>query len=205
MIGILNYGVGNIKAFSNILKSLGFDFKVIESGEEILNVDKLILPGVGSFDSVMEKLEHANVMDELYRFALKEKRPILGVCVGMQILADSSEEGQKRGLGWIKGKVKKFNFSSLETKPMIPQIGWNEVLIKKQNCNLLKNLDTNPHFYFLHSYYFECEDQANVIAATDYGFEFCSAVNHENIYGTQFHPEKSHHNGIQLLKNFATL
>ncbi|TGK48574.1 imidazole glycerol phosphate synthase subunit HisH [Leptospira bouyouniensis] len=205
MIGILNYGVGNIKAFSNILKSLGFDFKVIESGEEILSVDRLILPGVGSFDSVMEKLEHANVMDELSSFALKEKRPILGVCVGMQILADSSEEGQKRGLGWIKGKVKKFNFLNLETKPMIPQIGWNEVLIKKQNCNLLKNLDTNPHFYFLHSYYFECENQANVIAATDYGFEFCSAVNHENIYGTQFHPEKSHHNGIQLLKNFATL
>ncbi|MBL0954449.1 MAG: imidazole glycerol phosphate synthase subunit HisH [Leptospira sp.] len=205
MIGILNYGVGNIKAFSNILKSLGFDFKVIESGEEILNVDKLILPGVGSFDSVMEKLEHAKVMEELSSFALIEKRPILGVCVGMQILADSSEEGQKKGLGWIKGKVKKFNFSSLETKPMIPQIGWNEVLIRKQDCNLLKNLDTNPHFYFLHSYYFECENQTNVIAATDYGFEFCSAVNHENIYGTQFHPEKSHHNGIQLLKNFATL
>jgi len=205
MIGILNYGVGNIKAFSNILKSLGFDFKVIESGEAILAVDKLILPGVGSFDSVMEKLEHANVMEELSSFALNKKRPVLGVCVGMQILADSSEEGQKKGLGWIKGKVNKFNFSNLKTKPMVPQIGWNEVLIKNQNCNLLKNLETNPHFYFLHSYYFECEKQLNAIAVTDYGFEFCSAVNHENIYGTQFHPEKSHQNGIQLLKNFATL
>lgn len=205
MIGILNYGVGNLKAFANIFKSLGFEHKIIQTADEILKVEKLILPGVGSFDSVMEKLEQANVLDQLSKFALIEKRPILGVCVGMQILAEASEEGKKKGLGWIDGQVKKFNFTNLAEKQMIPQIGWNEVLIKNQNSDLLKNLDVNPHFYFLHSYYFECNDSENIIAATDYGFEFCSAVNKGNIFGTQFHPEKSHHNGVQLLKNFALI
>ncbi len=205
MIGILNYGVGNLKAFANIFKSLGFDHKIIESGEEILNVNKLILPGVGSFDSVMDKLEKANVFQQLSQFALVEKRPLLGVCVGMQILANSSEEGKKKGLGWINGNVKKFNFTNLSEKPMIPQIGWNEINIVKRETSLLKSLGVNPHFYFLHSYYFECEDKKDIMATADYGYEFCSAVNRENIYGTQFHPEKSHHNGVQLLKNFALL
>lgn len=205
MIGILNYGVGNLKAFSNIFKSLGFEHKIIDVAEDILKVEKLILPGVGSFDSVMEKLEHANVLDQLSKFALIEKRPVLGVCVGMQILAESSEEGKKKGLGWINGKVKKFNFTNLLEKPMVPQIGWNEVLIKDPKSGLLNNLDIKPHFYFLHSYYFECNDPMNIIAVTDYGIEFCSAVNQGNIFGTQFHPEKSHHNGVQLLKNFALI
>lgn len=205
MIGILNYGVGNLKAFANIFKSLGFEHKIIENAEDILKVEKLILPGVGSFDSVMEKLEHANVLDQMSKFALIEKRPVLGVCVGMQILAESSEEGKKKGLGWINGQVKKLHFKNLSEKPMVPQIGWNEVLIKDPKSDLLINLDTNPHFYFLHSYYFECNDTKNIIAATDYGIEFTSAVNKGNIFGTQFHPEKSHHNGVQLLKNFALI
>ncbi len=205
MIGILNYGVGNLKAFANIFKNLGFEHKIIEKGDDILSVDKLILPGVGSFDSVMNKLEQANVLEHLSKFALIEKRPLLGVCVGMQILANSSEEGKKKGLGWIKGNVKRFDFSQLSEKPMIPQIGWNEIEVVNQETDLLKNLGVNPHFYFLHSYYFECEDKKDIMASANYGIEFCSAVNRQNIYGTQFHPEKSHHNGVQLLKNFALL
>lgn len=205
MIGILNYGVGNLKAFANIFKNLGFEHKIIEKGDDILSVDKLILPGVGSFDSVMNKLEQANVLEHLSKFALIEKRPLLGVCVGMQILANSSEEGKKKGLGWIKGNVKRFDFSQLSEKPMIPQIGWNEIEVVNKETDLLKNLGVNPHFYFLHSYYFECEDKQDIMASANYGLEFCSAVKRENVYGTQFHPEKSHHNGVQLLKNFALL
>ncbi|MCZ8157095.1 MAG: imidazole glycerol phosphate synthase subunit HisH [Leptospira sp.] len=205
MIGILNYGVGNLKAFANIFKNLGFEHKIIEKGDDILSVDKLILPGVGSFDSVMNKLEQANVLEHLSKFALIEKRPLLGVCVGMQILANSSEEGKKKGLGWIKGNVKRFDFSQLSEKPMIPQIGWNEIEVVNKETDLLKNLGVNPHFYFLHSYYFECEDKKDIMASANYGLEFCSAVKRENVYGTQFHPEKSHHNGVQLLKNFALL
>ncbi|MDF3819139.1 imidazole glycerol phosphate synthase subunit HisH [Leptospira sp. 96542] len=205
MIGILNYGVGNLKAFANIFKNLNVEHKIIKEAYEIEQVDKLILPGVGSFDSVMQKLKEANVMEVLNDFALVRKSPVLGICVGMQILAKSSEEGVTDGLGWLDGTVKKFDFKNKEPKLMIPQIGWNEVIVRRSDSGIFKSLEANPHFYFLHSYYFECEDSFHVAAEADYGGLFCCAVQKGNIFGTQFHPEKSHHNGVQLLKNFASI
>ncbi|ABJ75767.1 imidazole glycerol phosphate synthase subunit HisH [Leptospira borgpetersenii] len=204
MIGILDYGVGNLKAFANVLKGLNFHHQIVKTEQELKGCEKIIMPGVGSFDSVMNKLIESGIRDVLSDLIINKKIPILGVCVGMQILASSSEEGSKSGLGWIRGRVKKFNFDRSDFSLTIPQIGWNEVNSTKENT-LLKNLEKNPRFYFLHSYYIECEDKKDVIAIANYGGDFTCAVNRENIYGTQFHPEKSHHNGVALIRNFASL
>ncbi|AXR61691.1 imidazole glycerol phosphate synthase subunit HisH [Leptospira mayottensis] len=204
MIGILDYGVGNLKAFANVLKGLNFHHQIVKTEQELKGCAKIIMPGVGSFDSVMDKLIESGIRDVLSDLIINKKIPILGVCVGMQILASSSEEGSKSGLGWIGGRVKKFNFDRSDSSLAIPQIGWNEVNSTRENT-LLKNLEKNPRFYFLHSYYIECEDKKDVIAMANYGGDFACAVNRENIYGTQFHPEKSHHNGVALIRNFASL
>ncbi|EMO94824.1 imidazole glycerol phosphate synthase subunit HisH [Leptospira interrogans] len=204
MIGILDYGVGNLKAFSNVLKELNFHHQVVKTAEDLKACEKIIMPGVGSFDSVMDKLAESGIQNVLTDLVIIKKIPVLGVCVGMQILASSSEEGSKSGLGWIRGRVKKFNFDRSNSVLTIPQIGWNEVSSTRENT-LLENLEKNPRFYFLHSYYMECEDKKDVIAMADYGGDFACAVNRENIYGTQFHPEKSHHNGVTLIRNFANL
>ncbi|EKO58933.1 imidazole glycerol phosphate synthase subunit HisH [Leptospira kirschneri] len=204
MIGILDYGVGNLKAFANVLKGLNFHHQIVKTEQELKGCAKIIMPGVGSFDSVMDKLIESGIREVLSDLIINKKIPILGVCVGMQILASSSEEGSKSGLGWIRGRVKKFNFDRSDSSLTIPQIGWNEVNSTKENT-LLKNLEKNPRFYFLHSYYMECEDNKDVIAIANYGGDFTCAVNRENIYGTQFHPEKSHHNGVALIRNFASL
>jgi glutamine amidotransferase len=135
---------------------------------------------------------------------LQNKVPIIGICVGMQILAESSEEGLLNGLGYIKGKVKKIDASLLNQKPRLPHLGWNSIEINRPS-ELLKNIDPEFGFYFLHTYYFECADNNDVLTTTTYGKPFASAVNHENVYGIQFHPEKSHQNGITLLHNFAKL
>ncbi|MBM9577294.1 imidazole glycerol phosphate synthase subunit HisH [Leptospira sp. 201903070] len=204
MIGILDYGVGNLKAFSNVLKGLGFPHQIVKTKEELSECQKLIMPGVGSFDSVIDKLTESGILNVLSHLILDKKMPVLGVCVGMQILADKSEEGEKPGLGWIKGRVKKFRFEANNSHLTVPQIGWNEVHSTKENP-LLVDLEQEPRFYFLHSYFMECENAEESIAVANYGGDFTCAVNRENIYGTQFHPEKSHHNGVSLLRNFAKL
>ncbi|ALE38990.1 imidazole glycerol phosphate synthase subunit HisH [Leptospira interrogans] len=204
MIGILDYGVGNLKAFANVLKDLNFRNQIVKTEQELKSCTKIIMPGVGSFDSVMDKLSESGIRDVLSDLVMSKKIPVLGVCVGMQILASSSEEGTKSGLGWIQGKVKKFNFDQSNSLLTVPQIGWNEVTSIRDN-KLLLNLEKNPRFYFLHSYYMECEEDNDVIAFADYGGNFTCAVNRDNIFGTQFHPEKSHHNGVALLRNFASL
>ncbi|MBW0434139.1 imidazole glycerol phosphate synthase subunit HisH [Leptospira yasudae] len=204
MIGILNYGVGNLKAFANVLKSLNFPHQIVHTKEELKACSKIIMPGVGSFDSVMNKLLESGIQEILTELVLEHRVPILGVCVGMQILASGSEEGVKSGLGWINGYVKKFKFNEQNRSLTIPQIGWNEVVAIKDN-GLLKDLENNPRFYFLHSYYMDCAEQADILGTTDYGGPFACAVNKGNIYGTQFHPEKSHHNGVKVIHNFAKL
>lgn len=203
MIGIIDYGVGNLKAFSNILNQLAISHEIVSDRERLKHSNKIILPGVGAFDSVIEKLEKSPLFHELEELVLVKKIPILGVCVGMQILANSSEEGVRSGLGWIDSVVKKFQFP-ITDKFTVPQIGWNNILIQKENP-LLKDLEPNPHFYFLHSYYIDCKNESDVLARADYGGLFTCAVNRENIFGTQFHPEKSHHNGVNLIKNFTEL
>ncbi len=203
MIGIIDYGVGNIKAFANIYKNLNIPFKIVKDISEFENITKLILPGVGSFDHAMISLENSGMREKLDELVLEKKIPVIGICVGMQMLAKSSEEGTLNGLGWIDGIVKKFDKSKIKNAPL-PHMGWNNLKIEKKN-KIFDNLEENPRYYFLHSYYFECENKEDVIATATYGEKFDCMINHKNIYGIQCHPEKSHHNGMQLLKNFGEL
>jgi imidazole glycerol-phosphate synthase subunit HisH len=204
MIAIVNYGLGNIKAFANIFKNLNIDYSIASIPDELLKATKVILPGVGAFDYGIERLTLSGMKPLLDDLALIRKIPILGVCVGMQMLAESSEEGKLQGLGWINGKVKKLDSSSLIHPAKLPHMGWNDANSISDNPLFLK-LEDSARFYFLHSYYFSCAQTENIIATTRYGNEFASAINAENIFGVQFHPEKSHKWGIQLLKNFANL
>ena len=203
MIGIIDYGVGNIKAFANIYKNLNIPFKIVKDISEFENITKLILPGVGSFVHAMTSLQNSGMKEKLDELVLEKKIPVIGICVGMQMLAKSSEEGTLNGLGWIDGIVKKFDKSKIKNAPL-PHMGWNNLKIEKKN-KIFDNLEENPRYYFLHSYYFECENKEDVIATATYGEKFDCMINHKNIYGIQCHPEKSHHNGMQLLKNFGEL
>ena len=203
MIGIIDYGVGNIKAFTNIYKNLNIPFKIVKDISEFENITKLILPGVGSFDHAMTSLQNSGMREKLDELVLEKKIPVIGICVGMQMLAKSSEEGTLNGLGWIDGIVKKFDKSKIKNAPL-PHMGWNNLKIEKKN-KIFDNLEENPRYYFLHSYYFECENKEDVIATATYGEKFDCMINHKNIYGIQCHPEKSHHNGMKLLKNFGEL
>lgn len=204
MISILDYGSGNINAIKNIYERLNIPFEFATTKEQILKADHIILPGVGAFDETISTLQENGFVEVLTKKVYDDKVPILGICVGMQMLAESSEEGTLNGLGWIHGKVKKFDKNIIPGKPKIPHLGWNSIEITR-NCPLLKNVDPAVGFYFVHSYYYDCADEANVICKTQYGKSFHSAINCGNIFGVQFHPEKSHDNGIQLLKNFANL
>jgi glutamine amidotransferase len=204
MIAIIDYGVGNIKAFANIYKRIGLDVKIAQNASDLKGATKLILPGVGHFDYAMERFAHSGMMETSNELVLEKKVPVVGICVGMQMLAKSSDEGDLPGLGWIDATVKKFDPSLLKQSTRLPHMGWNDVLPIKTNP-LLKNLESQARFYFLHSYYFDCNQPNDCIAVADYGINFTCAVNHEHIYGVQFHPEKSHHFGIQLLKNFSEI
>lgn len=204
MITIVNYGSGNIQAIGNIYNRLNIEVTVADTIEALNQATKLILPGVGAFDKTMRQLVDSGMKSELDSLVLEKKIPVLGICVGMQILANGSEEGELPGLGWINGMVKKFDVSKFTHKPHVPHMGWNNVKPTVEHL-LFKNMDELQGFYFLHSYYFECINSENILSITEYGDQFASAVYNDNIFGTQFHPEKSHHNGIQLLKNYAEL
>lgn len=204
MITIIDYGSGNIRAIANIYEKLNVDYIIAKSPEQVIGAKKIFLPGVGAFDETISKLDSTGFREVLDIEVLQNKVPIIGICVGMQILAESSEEGSLKGLGYIKGQVKKIDASLLNQKPKLPHLGWNSIEINRPS-ELLKNIDAEFGFYFLHTYYFECADNNDVLTTTTYGKPFASAVNHENVYGIQFHPEKSHQNGITLLHNFAKL
>lgn len=204
MIAIIDYGVGNIRAFTNIYRQLDIPIKIARKVDDLTYVSKIILPGVGAFDHAMEQLEQSGIRQRLDELVIQNKVPVVGICVGMQMLAHSSDEGKLPGLGWIDASVKKFDVSKINCSTHLPHMGWNDINPVKEN-GILKGLEKDAKFYFLHSYYFHCNDPLNTIATTDYGIEFSCAVNKNNIYGVQFHPEKSHEYGIQLLKNFAKL
>ncbi len=204
MVGIIDYGLGNINAFANIYYQLKVPFKIITSKSEVREATKLILPGVGSFDNAMSLFNKSGLIDEVESQVYENKVPILGICVGMQILASNSDEGKSTGLNWIPGRVKLIDTSRVNHHIKVPHMGWNNVNIVKQN-ELFSNVENNSDFYFLHSYFFECEDSSNSIALTSYGNEFTCAVNKNNIYGVQFHPEKSHDQGVKILQNFSNL
>ena len=205
MIGIIDYGLGNVRAFSNIYKSLGIDYRIIQKSEELKDVSKIILPGVGAFDDAMNKFNKSGLRDDVEKMALNQKIPLLGICVGMQMLAESSDEGSEKGLGWINSSVKIFDIENINHDTKLPHMGWNTIDITSKEEPLFQDLEEEPNFYFLHSYYFDCLDKKNIISETEYGKKYTSAVRSDNIYGVQFHPEKSHKNGVKLLYNFSNL
>ena len=203
MIGIIDYGLGNVKAFANVYKMLDIPAIIVTKPHELIKVSRVIMPGVGAFDHAMKCLQDSGMREMLDEIVLHQQVPVLGICVGMQMLTNSSEEGVSPGLKWINGDVKKID-SSFNKSIYVPHMGWNDVKPLKHN-DLFRGLSDDARFYFLHSYYVHCQRNEDVIAVTNYGVEFACAVNHENVFGVQFHPEKSHQYGIKLLKNFSEL
>lgn len=204
MITIIDYGVGNINAFVNVYKRVDVPVKIAKTKEDLEGAQKLILPGVGHFDHAMTQLNNSGMRDKLDDLVLGEKVPVIGICVGMQMMANKSDEGKLDGLKWIDATVKKFDETKIHQVTRLPHMGWNDVKPVK-DIELFKGLEDNSIFYFLHTYYFHCNNPEDIMAITDYGGEFASAAHHENKYGIQFHPEKSHHYGEILLHNFAKL
>jgi glutamine amidotransferase len=204
MITIINYGSGNIGALANIYEKYSIPYKIATSSSEIENAEKIILPGVGAFDSTMQSLNQSGLRDALDHQVLIKKVPVLGICVGMQIMANGSEEGTLPGLNWINARVKKFSTEQIKHLPKIPHLGWNTIQIAKSHL-LMNNIDENRGFYFIHSYYVETFLSDDVLTTTFYGHQFTSAIQKENIIAVQFHPEKSHKNGVQLLLNFSKI
>ena len=202
MISIVDYGSGNIQAIANVYHRLGVPFVIVSRPNELAEADQVILPGVGAFDQAMFELEKSGMRHALHACVLEEKKPILGICVGMQLLARSSEEGAAKGLGWIDAEVKRFENGS--SARQVPHMGWNTVEPKIHDA-LFEGVEFQHGFYFLHSYYLSCGKEEDELASTNYGVRFTSAVMRGNVYGVQFHPEKSHQNGVRLLKNFALL
>jgi imidazole glycerol-phosphate synthase subunit HisH len=204
MIGIIDYGSGNVQAIATIYKNLNINYQVISKPEDLDRTDKLILPGVGAFDSTMQQLIDSGLKDKLNELVLDKKVPILGICVGLQVMGYKSDEGDLPGLGWISGKVRRFDDTKIKFKPKLPHMGWNTIN-DVQNHKLFQGIDNDFGFYFVHSFYFECEKEQNILTTSNYGGEFTSSIYANHIFGTQFHPEKSHGNGVQLFKNFAEL
>jgi glutamine amidotransferase len=202
MITIIDYGLGNVLAFVNVYNRLNIPVKVAKTVADLAGATRLILPGVGSFDHAMEQFDRSGMRQPVEQLVVQERIPVLGICVGMQMLAKSSDEGRLPGLGWIDGKVRRFDQATMPKGTNLPHMGWNDVTPTAPG-GLFKGLERDARFYFLHSYYFECEQQSSALALTDYGREFSCAVRRDNVYGVQFHPEKSHHFGSQLLSNFA--
>ena len=196
MIGIIDYGLGNYKAFENVLNDASKKFTYVKEEDDLSKINCAILPGVGSFDNAIKKFREQSYFTTLNNLVISSKLPILGVCVGMQIMTYSSDEGFETGLKWIEGSVKKFN------NVTVPHLGWNKINIINKNEIIFKNLSNNSEFYFLHSYFVDVEDQY-VKATTKYGKSFCSIFQKNHIYGVQFHPEKSHDNGKEIILNFC--
>lgn len=204
MICIVNYGLGNVKAFSNVFWRMNIESRIVTSADDLEAASKIILPGVGSFDRAVQLLNASGMREKLENLVLIRRVPILGVCVGMQMLAGGSEEGSLPGLAWIPGQVRSFRTAWKDVSLPTPHMGWNNV-VPRSDGGLFKQLSDNPRFYFLHSYFFDCAFSEHVAASTDYGGAFACAVRSDNVWGVQFHPEKSHDHGARLLRNFAEL
>jgi glutamine amidotransferase len=204
MIAIVDYGLGNIGAFANMYKRMSIATRFAKVAADLEGASHVILPGVGAFDHAMELLDGSGMRAPLDALVARGEVPVLGICVGMQILADGSDEGSARGLGWIPGRVRGFD-SRPECKGLpLPHMGWNDVRPRAGSA-LFKGLESDARFYFLHSFYYECADAADERATADYGAPFACSVQRGKVFGVQCHPEKSHHWGAALLKNFAEI
>ena len=202
MITIVDYDMGNLGSVFNMFKKIGVVSKITSDLGEIKSASKLLLPGVGSFDKAMHKINHSGIREVLDYKVLREMTPILGICLGMQLLTNTSEEGKEKGLGYINASTKHFSFKDKRMK--IPHMGWN-IANKSTKSKLTEDFIEESRFYFVHSYYVEVIKQENSILKTKYSLEFDSAIENENVYGAQFHPEKSHKSGMKLLKNFSKI
>ncbi|MGD9107958.1 MAG: imidazole glycerol phosphate synthase subunit HisH [Gammaproteobacteria bacterium] len=201
MIAVIDCGIGNIGSVLNMLKKIGVDAIASSDINVIKEADKLILPGIGSFDSAMQKLKSIDLVEDLNRIVLDKKTPILGICLGMQLMTKSSEEGKLPGFGWIDARTVKFKFDISTEKLRLPHIGWNFVNVNK-NKDFFKKINDEVRFYFVHSYHVACNLPEDIMTTTDYGYNFVSSFQHENIFGVQFHPEKSHQYGMNFLQSF---
>ncbi len=201
--GVINYGSGNFTSVWNALNYLDLEIHEVDSPEKMEGVDRLILPGVGAFPSAMDRLEHLGMTDAMQNEVIGNRKPLLGICIGMQVLADLGTEFHEcRGLGYVAGTVRRFDSDQLGLP--VPHMGWNELTILS-DCPLFKRMSDSPSFYFVHSYRFEPKDSSSTVATCEYGEDFCACVQNEHIFGVQFHPEKSQHDGLTLLENFCSL
>lgn len=203
MIVIVDYGMGNLHSVWKALKRIGFESKVSSSSADVLSAEKIILPGVGHFKSGMEHLTNLKLLEPLNQKALNERTPVLGICLGMQLLTQHSEEGDADGLGWFDAQTIRFRFDKDHRYLRVPHMGWNQIRPVRENNGLFAGLDDHSSFYFVHSYHVVCNNPKDLLATTDYGIRFASAIKKDNIYGVQFHPEKSHDMGMRVLKNFV--
>jgi len=203
MIAVIDYNMGNLRSVKNAFEKIGKDVAIVKDAEKLKDFDKIILPGVGAFGDAMEHLKKS-AMDEAVKDFVKSGKPLLGICLGMQLLFEKSEEfGTHKGLSLIKGEVVKFDPSKFDKKLKIPHMGWNELFIQKETP-IFKDIPNPFYTYFVHSYHVVCDDKY-AVGKTIYGYEFVSAVQNENIFGIQPHPEKSHENGLKIIKNFVKL
>lgn len=202
MITIVDYGMGNLGSIQNMFKRIKVESEITREVGAIARAKKILLPGVGAFDAAMQKIETAGLLPVLNQKVLHDKVPTFGICLGMQLLTKSSEEGKLPGLGWINARTVKFNFSNNSLK--IPHMGWNTVNVRRESP-LINDLPDESRFYFVHSYYVSCAQESDVLTTTYYGADFHSIIQHDNIFGAQFHPEKSHKFGMKILENFARI
>ena len=202
MTTIINYNLGNPKSIKNILGYLGIESRISSDHAEIASADRIILPGVGHFQHGMEQLAQLGFIELLKKEVLENKKPILGICLGMQLMTKHSEEGNLAGLGFIDAQTKKFVLQDSSLK--VPHMGWNTATFQKES-KLIQEVSENPRYYFVHSYYVDCAHQEDILCSTNYGEDFVSGFQHNNIFGLQFHPEKSHKFGMELLANFCKI
>lgn len=200
---IVDYGMGNLNSVKRTLEKLKVESVISSKAEDIANSDKVILPGVGHFGKAMSNLRELKLIDALNEAVLINKKPILGICLGMQLLAGKSEEGNAAGLGWIDAEVTKFSVTD-KLRYKVPHMGWNRISIRKKSL-LMNDIPDNSEFYFVHSFRFKENDKSDLLNETEYEGAFTSAIEKDNIFGVQYHPEKSHEIGAQLIKNFIKL
>jgi len=202
MIVIVDYGMGNLRSILHKLRKMEVEGLISARPEDVERADRLILPGVGHFAAGMENLRKSGLADALNRAVLDRGTPIMGICLGMQLLTEHSEEGDATGLGWIKGRTVRFNFDGAAERLRVPHVGWN-LIEKKTACPFLADVAADRRFYFVHSYYVTCDRPEDIAATTRYGREFVSVVHRGHVFGTQFHPEKSHRRGIEIIRRFV--
>jgi len=202
MIVIVDYGIGNLQSVERAFIKVGAQARISSQPEDLETAEKIVLPGVGSFAKGMINLKHYGMLPVLNHKVLHQRTPFLGICLGFQMITNCSEEGDAEGLGWINAKTERFRFDGPGSQYRIPHIGWNDLSMRRDSP-LLKNFQVTSCFYFAHSYYVTCDEKDAIVATTEYGCEFVSVIQKDNIFGMQFHPEKSHANGLAVIRNFV--